>query len=250
MCESKSRRPGSCANGVLLCIEDIAEMFRCSRRTVRRLTNSARVPQPVKLGRLTRWRRGEIEEWIAHGCPLCSAEGRRSAVERRLVVGRPDSKTGSACRRYFVLKGVRAMGNLDVMSVGGSEQEIKSLPQTQEVVAIIVTSEVQPVGPMGDQDLLLVFEIIRGPSRGQRILQRVHLWSHDERLRIKGRVALSTLCRALGVPQPADSTELHGKPVILRLTRKRGSEDKPRAQFLACSEADRQAWEEALAQAE
>lgn len=142
------------------------------------------------------------------------------------------------------------MGDLDAMPIGGSQEQIKSLPRCQDVLAVCVGSEVQPVGLLGDQDLLLVFEAIEGASKGREILQRIPLVSQDERLRLKGRVALRTLCRALGVDQPTDSSELHGKPLILRLTRKWGSEDKPMAQYVACSEADRQAWEEASMQAE
>ncbi len=142
------------------------------------------------------------------------------------------------------------MGDLDAMPIGGSQEQIKSLPRCQDVLAVCVGSELQPVGLKGDQDLVLVFEIIWGPSKGHQIIQRLTLLSADERLRIKGRTALRVLCRALGVHQPSDSSELHGKPVILRLTRKKGSEDKPTAGFVACSEADRQAWEEASTQAE
>jgi hypothetical protein len=143
------------------------------------------------------------------------------------------------------------MGNLDVIHIGDwKDKRIQALPRSQELVATIVRSELQPVGPLGDQDLELTFEVIAGPSKGRRILQRIPLLCRDERLRIRGRVALSTLCRALGVPHASDSAQLHGRPVVLRLTRKRGSENEPHADYSACSEADHQAWEQALARAE
>jgi len=142
------------------------------------------------------------------------------------------------------------MADLSVMHVGGSEEQIKGLPRYQEVLAIIVNSEVQPVGPKGDQDLELTFEVIRGPSKGRQILQRITVWTRELNRSMRGRTKFGTLCRALGVVDPSDSAELHDKPLILRLTRKRGSEDRPSAGFTACSEADRQAWEEDSTQPE
>ncbi|MCK4373890.1 MAG: helix-turn-helix domain-containing protein [Candidatus Brocadiae bacterium] len=69
MRESECSRRGSHDDAVLLGVEGVAEMLQCSPHTVRRLANSGRMPRPVKLGRLARWRRSELEEWIAHGCP-------------------------------------------------------------------------------------------------------------------------------------------------------------------------------------
>jgi len=143
------------------------------------------------------------------------------------------------------------MGNLKIMHIGEWEKEkIRNLPRHQEVVAVIVHFEVQPVGPMGDQDLELTFKIIRGPSKGRRIRQHITLWSHEHNRGFNGRAIFNSLCRAIGVDKPTDSSQLHGNPLILRLTRKRGAEDKPMAEFTACSEGDRQAWEEASTQVE
>jgi hypothetical protein len=136
------------------------------------------------------------------------------------------------------------------MHVGGSQEKIRQLPRYQKFLAVIVHSEVQPVGSKGDQDLELTFEVIRGPSKGRRIRQRITLWSHDMNRCTNGRAKLGILCRALGGVDPSDSAELHGMPLILRLTRKRGSEDRPTAGYVACSEADRLAWEKVSTQAE
>lgn len=50
-------------------IDGVAEMLGCSPRTVRRLSRSGRMPAPVKIGRLARWRRDELADWLAEGCP-------------------------------------------------------------------------------------------------------------------------------------------------------------------------------------
>jgi excisionase family DNA binding protein len=46
----------------------VAELCGCSARTVRRLADSGRMPRPVKLGSLIRWRRTEVMDWIESGC--------------------------------------------------------------------------------------------------------------------------------------------------------------------------------------
>jgi excisionase family DNA binding protein len=53
----------------LLDVKAVAALLGCSARHVYRLTDAGRMPAPVRLGALIRWRRAEIEEWIAAGCP-------------------------------------------------------------------------------------------------------------------------------------------------------------------------------------
>ncbi|MBI4583927.1 MAG: helix-turn-helix domain-containing protein [Planctomycetes bacterium] len=53
----------------LLSVRAVGALLSCSERHVRRLSLSGRMPQPVRIGSLVRWRREEIEEWIAAGCP-------------------------------------------------------------------------------------------------------------------------------------------------------------------------------------
>lgn len=54
---------------VLISAETIAEMLGISKRQVWRLASSGHLPGRVKLGRLTRWRRADIQRWIESGCP-------------------------------------------------------------------------------------------------------------------------------------------------------------------------------------
>ena len=53
----------------LLDVASVAELCGCSARTVRRLADSGRMPKPVKLSSLIRWRRREVLDWISAGCP-------------------------------------------------------------------------------------------------------------------------------------------------------------------------------------
>jgi excisionase family DNA binding protein len=55
----------------LLDVGTVAAMLSCSTRHVYRLTDAGKLPRPVKLGALVRWRAEEIADWIAAGCPTC-----------------------------------------------------------------------------------------------------------------------------------------------------------------------------------
>ena len=61
----------------LLDAQSVAKFCGCSARTVRRLADAGRMPRPIKLGSLVRWRRSELADWIASGCPTQQPAGRR-----------------------------------------------------------------------------------------------------------------------------------------------------------------------------
>lgn len=49
----------------------------CSTRHVYRLADAGKMPRPVKLGTLVRWRRAELDAWISARCPVSPAQGAR-----------------------------------------------------------------------------------------------------------------------------------------------------------------------------
>ena len=53
----------------LLGVEHVADMLGVSSRTVRRLVDAGKAPQPTRLGKCVRWPRAAVESWIANGCP-------------------------------------------------------------------------------------------------------------------------------------------------------------------------------------
>ncbi len=55
---------------VLINAEELARMMDVSERTLWRLLSGGKVPQPVRIGRNTRWRLAEVVEWIERGCPV------------------------------------------------------------------------------------------------------------------------------------------------------------------------------------
>ena len=53
----------------------VAAILGVSARMVWRMRDSGRMPRPVSIGRLTRWNRAEIDQWITDGCPRVDRRG-------------------------------------------------------------------------------------------------------------------------------------------------------------------------------
>jgi predicted DNA-binding transcriptional regulator AlpA len=59
----------------LIHIKTVAAMLGVSPRMVYRLNDGGRMPRPVSIGRMKRWRRADIVEWIRDGCPRVEQRG-------------------------------------------------------------------------------------------------------------------------------------------------------------------------------
>ena len=64
-------------SSLLVDVNDLAAMLKCSTRHVWRLADGGRMPRPYAIGALRRWDRSAIAEWVRSGCPSC-----RKAVGR------------------------------------------------------------------------------------------------------------------------------------------------------------------------
>ena len=54
---------------LLLTARQSAELVGIGLRSWQRCVSSGKAPQPVRIGGAVRWRRAEIRQWIADGCP-------------------------------------------------------------------------------------------------------------------------------------------------------------------------------------
>lgn len=54
----------------------VAQKIAASTRHVRRLADAGRMPAPVKVGRLLRWRTADVDGWILNGCKPVRDAGR------------------------------------------------------------------------------------------------------------------------------------------------------------------------------
>jgi predicted DNA-binding transcriptional regulator AlpA len=58
----------------LLTAAESADMAGVAKRSWWRYVSSGKAPAPVRLGGAVRWRRSELAEWIAAGCPRVRKE--------------------------------------------------------------------------------------------------------------------------------------------------------------------------------
>lgn len=56
-------------NPELLTAKDIAGLCQLSLSVFYKHLSTGKVPLPVRIGGITRWRRQEITQWIEAGCP-------------------------------------------------------------------------------------------------------------------------------------------------------------------------------------
>ncbi len=54
---------------LLISADEVAGMLDISTRTLWRLVSTRKIVAPVKFGGSTRWRRADVEAWVASGCP-------------------------------------------------------------------------------------------------------------------------------------------------------------------------------------
>ena len=53
----------------LMGVNDVADFLGVSARQVWNLRSQGLLPEPVRLGRSSRWRRAELVAWVDAGCP-------------------------------------------------------------------------------------------------------------------------------------------------------------------------------------
>jgi excisionase family DNA binding protein len=58
-------------------VGDIAKLLQASERHVWRLHDGGKMPACIHLGRLVRWPKKLIDDWILNGCPAQSQASRR-----------------------------------------------------------------------------------------------------------------------------------------------------------------------------
>lgn len=63
--------PAELCGDSLLDAVQVANLLNCSKRHVFRLADSGKMPRPVRLGSLVRWRRVSLIAWISDGCVPC-----------------------------------------------------------------------------------------------------------------------------------------------------------------------------------
>lgn len=88
-------------------------------------------------------------------------------------------------------------------------------------LAAITDSEMKPTKSGGGSYLHLTFTILDGEQKGRVLWARLNLVNPNATAVKIARGELSAICRAVGVLQPRDSTELHNLPLLITVKLKK-----------------------------
>jgi hypothetical protein len=94
-------------------------------------------------------------------------------------------------------------------------------------IAMITASETKPTKDGKNSFLELEFTILEGPCKDRKVWDRLCLNHHNQQTVKIARGNLSAICRAVGVLQPRDSSELHNIPLSITVRcKKRDDNDE------------------------
>ena len=83
--------------------------------------------------------------------------------------------------------------------------------------AVIVESEEKPTKAMTGSYLQLGLEIVEGQYAGRKLIDRLNLNNPNQIAVEIAQRTLSAICHATGVMTPKDSSELHDKPLVVKV---------------------------------
>jgi hypothetical protein len=123
----------------------------------------------------------------------------------------------------------KQMGNLAELNFDAEKvepaQDFAPLP-AGEYIAMAIGSEFKATVKGDGEYLQLCWEVIDGEHNGRRLWDRLNLRNPNETAVKIAQSTLSAICRSVGVMRPKDSSELHNKPVSMRVIVEERS-DKP-----------------------
>ena len=89
-----------------------------------------------------------------------------------------------------------------------------------QYTAIIESSELKPT-QKGGKYLSLAFQVISGEFQGRKLWNNLNIINDNPKAVEIAKADLSAICRAVGVMTPKDSSELHNKPLTVKVVCKK-----------------------------
>lgn len=87
-------------------------------------------------------------------------------------------------------------------------------------LAVITASEWKTTKNADGRYLKLTFQLLEGQFKGRNLWVNLNLENKSEQAVNIAKANLSAICRAVGVPHPKDSQELHTLPMVLKVKQK------------------------------
>jgi hypothetical protein len=93
-----------------------------------------------------------------------------------------------------------------------------------EYDAVIVNSEVKTTSAGDGRYLKLELQVLNGPFQNRKVWDQLNIWNQNAQAVQIAKGQLSAICRAVNVLTPQDSSELHNKPLRIKVAVKRDAE--------------------------
>jgi len=105
------------------------------------------------------------------------------------------------------------------------QQEFSAIPAGQYVV-IATASEEKATKTGTGSYLQFTFEVLDGPYKGRKLWARLNLRNPNTTAVEIAQRELGAICRAVGVIKPAQSAELHNKPLMVEVDVEKDDRDR------------------------
>lgn len=96
------------------------------------------------------------------------------------------------------------------------QEEFSAIPK-DKYTAIAIESEMKPTKKGTGEYLQFTFEVLDGKYKGRKLWARMNIKNPNPTAQDIGQRELAQFCKAVGVPRPNDSSELHNLPVLLHV---------------------------------
>ena len=83
--------------------------------------------------------------------------------------------------------------------------------------AVITASEEKPTKAQTGSFLMMTLEVIEGQHQGRKLIERLNLNNPNATAVEIAQRTLSSICRAVGVMTPRNSSDLHDKPLMVKV---------------------------------
>ena len=115
-------------------------------------------------------------------------------------------------------------GNLSGFDAKNVEPNSFDVLPAGEYDAVIVSSTVEATSKGDGKFLKLELQVLNGEFQNRKTWDRLNLWNSSAKAVEIAKGTLSAICRAVGVLTPQDSSDLHGKPLRIKVTVRKSDE--------------------------
>lgn len=109
------------------------------------------------------------------------------------------------------------MANLGDFNADDFHDDFQPIPAGR-YTAVIVKSDTMATKDGAGSYIKLEVDIVDGQYKGRKLFTNLNLVNKNEMAVKIAKTELANICRAVGVLHPKDSSELHGKPVSIKVS--------------------------------